>query len=144
MAMPCADCEPYGDGSGGVGVDAIKQAVIAAFNGRETKFLNVAGHEFHVKPIYVYRAGNVLVASGRISHHLSTRTDDQIYYTIVKENGEIKSLNAIDMSIERGGLGRMLGVVVPTDFADLLGSLIDGSWEGSCRRIVGEIAVQLR
>ncbi|MGR5979273.1 hypothetical protein ACT7DJ_17515 [Bacillus cereus] len=38
--------------------------------------------------------------NGQISHHLSYRLDDQVYYRFVKENGEIKNL---EIKIDRGG-----------------------------------------
>ncbi|MGH0791337.1 hypothetical protein ACQVTU_27350, partial [Bacillus cereus] len=78
----------------------LDKAVQAALLGPEIKKLKVFDHEFNVKPAYISKLGNQTIVNGQISHHLSFRLDDQVYYRFVKEDGVIKNL---EIKIDRGG-----------------------------------------
>ncbi|MGQ0418888.1 methyltransferase, partial [Bacillus sp. HC-Mk] len=78
----------------------LDKAVQAALLGPEIKKLKIFDHEFNVKPAYISKLGNQTVVNGQISHHLSFRLDDQVYYRFVKEDGVIKNL---EIKIDRGG-----------------------------------------
>ena len=98
-----------------------------------------------------------MTATGHISHHLSWRPDDQIYYTVVKESGVVKK---IDVRINRGGwapiaapvisaLGAYYGgVAIPPDQVEevgrRLGKILDGSWEAAVEFLIGRIAIDPR
>ena len=126
----------------------LDEAVSKAFDGHEVKDFKHEGHEFHIKPIAVKRDGQKETADGQISHDIRFRPDDQVKYSIAKEGGVITKL---DMSIDRGGLGRLVGKAlklkfgqgIPDVISDGVGKLIDGKWEGACRDIVQRIAARL-
>jgi hypothetical protein len=69
---------------------SMEEVIHAALYGPEVKKLKVYDHEFNVKPVERSRAGSRLIVSGQISHCLSLRPDDQVYYTIVLENAVIQ------------------------------------------------------
>ncbi|PEF32694.1 methyltransferase [Bacillus wiedmannii] len=131
----------------------LDKAVQAALLGPEIKKLKVFDHEFNVKPAYISKKGNQTVVNGQISHHLSYRLDDQVYYQFVKENGEIKNL---EIKIDRGGwtkitapigaiIAQYFGVPITPDLlsqiGQQLGSLTDGKWEYASEAIVATIAL---
>jgi hypothetical protein len=60
----------------------------------EKKKLKIGGHEFNVKPAKITREPDgTVVITGQISHHLTLRDDDQVYYTIKKKNGQVTKLD---------------------------------------------------
>ncbi|EOQ10167.1 hypothetical protein [Bacillus cereus] len=128
-------------------------AVQAALVGPEVKKLSVFDHEFNVKPAYISKVGDKTLVNGQISHHLSFRPDDQLYYRFVKENGEIKDL---EIKIDRGGwtkiaapIGAILaaynGLPIKPDLLEKigqqLGGVIDGKWEYAAEAIVAAIGL---
>ena len=104
------------------------EAVQAALVGRSRKKLKIYDHEFNVKPMEILqRRENYLRVRGHISHHLTWRKDDQVYYLIEVENGTLKPIEAVD--ITRGGLALFAGpaasiisayygVPIPPDLAE--------------------------
>lgn len=135
--------------------DSIERAMTAVFEGPEVKQLEVYDHEFNVKPAQINRDGNKVTANGQISHHITWRKDDQVYYTIVKEGDEVKS---VEIKIARGGATPVLaplisiaatyvGVPVPPDKVEevgrMLGRGIEGGWEEVAQVLVSNIALRL-
>ncbi|MGX5634587.1 methyltransferase [Bacillus thuringiensis] len=131
----------------------LDKAVQAALLGPEIKKLKVFDHEFNVKPAYISKQGNQTVVNGQISHHLSFRLDDQVYYRFVKEDGVIKNL---EIKIDRGGWTKItapIGAIIAQYFGfpitpDLLsqigqqlGALTDGKWEYASEAIVAAIGL---
>ncbi|MDA1680188.1 methyltransferase [Bacillus cereus group sp. TH152-1LC] len=131
----------------------LDKAVQAALLGPEIKKLKVFDHEFNVKPAYISKKDNQTVVNGQISHHLSYRLDDQVYYRFVKENGEIKNL---EIKIDRGGwtkitapigaiIAQYFGVPITPDLlsqiGQQLGALTDGKWEYASEAIVAAIGL---
>ncbi|PEN85553.1 methyltransferase [Bacillus cereus] len=131
----------------------LDKAVQAALLGPEIKKLKVFDHEFNVKPAYISKLGNQTVVNGQISHHLSFRLDDQVYYRFVKEDGVIKNL---EIKIDRGGwtkitapigaiIAQYFGVPVTPDLlsqiGQQLGALTDGKWEYASEAIVAAIGL---
>ncbi|MGX5481528.1 methyltransferase [Bacillus thuringiensis] len=131
----------------------LDKAVQAALLGPEIKKLKVFDHEFNVKPAYISKKDNQTVVNGQISHHLSYRLDDQVYYRFVKENGEIKNL---EIKIDRGGWTKItapIGAIIAQYFGvpitpnllsqigQQLGALIDGKWEYASEAIVAAIGL---
>lgn len=131
----------------------LDKAVQAALLGPEIKKLKVFDHEFNVKPAYISKLGNQTVVNGQISHHLSFRLDDQVYYRFVKEDGVIKNL---EIKIDRGGWTKItapIGAIIAQYFVvpitpDLLsqigqqlGALTDGKWEYASEAIVAAIGL---
>lgn len=138
-----------------VPMNNLEKAVQAALLGPEIKKLKVFDHEFNVKPAYISKMGNQTVVNGQISHHLSFRLDDQVYYRFVKENGEIKNL---EIKIDRGGwtkitapigaiIAQYFGVPITSDLlsqiGQQLGALTDGKWEYASEAIVAAIGVYI-
>jgi len=131
----------------------LDKAVQAALLGPEVKKLKVFDHEFNVKPAYISKKNNQTVVNGQISHHLSYRLDDQVYYRFVKENGEIKNL---EIKIDRGGWTKItapIGAIIAQYFGvpitpellsqigQQLGSLTDGKWEYASEAIIAAIGL---
>ncbi|MGG1327858.1 methyltransferase, partial [Bacillus tropicus] len=131
----------------------LDKAVQAALLGPEIKKLKVFDHEFNVKPAYISKKDNQTVVNGQISHHLSYRLDDQVYYRFVKENGEVKNL---EIKIDRGGwtkitapigaiIAQYFGVPITPDLlsqiGQQLGTLTDGKWEYASEAIVAAIGL---
>ena len=131
----------------------LDKAVQAALLGPEIKKLKVFDHEFNVKPAYISKLGNQTVVNGQISHHLSFRLDDQVYYRFVKEDGVIKNL---EIKIDRGGwtkitapigaiIAQYFGVPITPDLlsqiGQQLGALTDGKWEYASEAIVAAIGL---
>ncbi|OLR27189.1 methyltransferase [Bacillus cereus] len=131
----------------------LDKAVQAALLGPEIKKLKVFDHEFNVKPAYISKLGKQTVVNGQISHHLSFRLDDQVYYRFVKEDGVIKNL---EIKIDRGGWTKItapIGAVIALYFGvpitpnllsqigQQLGALTDGKWEYASEAIVATIGL---
>ncbi|MEK4614429.1 methyltransferase [Bacillus sp. FSL K6-0067] len=131
----------------------LDKAVQAALLGPEIKKVKVFDHEFNVKPAYISKLGNQTVVNGQISHHLSFRLDDQVYYRFVKEDGVIKNL---EIKIDRGGwtkitapigaiIAQYFGVPITPDLlsqiGQQLGALTDGKWEYASEAIVAAIGL---
>lgn len=131
----------------------LDKAVQAALLGPEIKKLKVFDHEFNVKPAYISKLGNQTIVNGQISHHLSFRLDDQVYYRFVKEDGIIKNL---EIKIDRGGwtkitapigaiIAQYFGVPITPDLlsqiGQQLGALTDGKWEYASEAIVAAIGL---
>lgn len=131
----------------------LDKAVQSALLGPEIKKLKVFDHEFNVKPAYISKIGNQTVVNGQISHHLSFRLDDQVYYRFIKEDGEIKNL---EIKIDRGGwtkitapIGAIItqycGIPITPDLlskiGQQLGALIDGKWEYASEAILTAIGL---
>jgi hypothetical protein len=131
----------------------LDKAVQAALLGYEIKKLKVFDHEFNVKPAYISKLGNQTIVNGQISHHLSFRLDDQVYYRFVKEDGVIKNL---EIKIDRGGwtkitapigaiIAQYFGVPITPDLlsqiGQQLGALTDGKWEYASEAIVAAIGL---
>jgi hypothetical protein len=132
----------------------LDKAVQAALLGPEKKKLKVFDHEFNVKPAYISKLGNQTIVNGQISHHLSFRLDDQVYYRFVKEDGVIKNL---EIKIDRGDgwtkitapigaiIAQYFGVPITPDLlsqiGQQLGALTDGKWEYASEAIVAAIGL---
>jgi len=131
---------------------ALDKAVKAALYGPEVKKLEVAGHKFNVKKAKITTAPNGTTITGQISHHLTLRPDDQLYYTIRKYQGKVVS---VQIKIDRGGLspyvakfaGKYLGLkFAQQDIENFLynvGSKLDGKWESAAELIVTAIAMKM-
>ncbi len=131
---------------------ALRKAVNAALAGPEAKKLEVNGHKFNVKKASVMTVGDMVTVKGQISHHLTLRPDDQMYYTIKKSNGKVTS---VEIKIEAGGVSKYVGKLVKhvtnIPFSDSgseailrrLGGLIDKGWEDASELIVAAIAVKV-
>ena len=128
-------------------------AVNAALYGPEKKGVSIFKHGFNVKPAQFVRNGSSLTLTGQISHRLTRRIDDQLYYTIVLEQAVVKD---IQMRIDRGGwtpfaaplisgVMRYFGVPVSPDqvasVGRALGRFYDGSWESVAALIVANLGV---
>jgi len=127
------------------------KAASAALFGPEVKKLKVAGHEFNVKKAKITRNASGMVITGQLSHCLTLRPDDQLYYTIRKSGGKV---TAMEIKINRGGLAvyvsklanHFVGHPVAVDKIDslvrALGRKVDGKWESSADLIVATIALK--
>jgi hypothetical protein len=66
---------------------SMELAVNAALYGPEKKGVSIFEHGFNVKPAVFSRNGSSLTVTGQISHRLSGRPDDQLYYRHCQVNG---------------------------------------------------------
>lgn len=130
-------------------------AMKAALQGPEKKKLKIFDHEFNVKPVEVSQQDKQTTVIGQISHHLSFRKDDQVFYRIVKEDNEVKD---IKVEISRGGaapfvaplisgLAALKGVSIPPDKIEAvgqqLGKAIEGKWEDTAQFLIANIALRV-
>jgi hypothetical protein len=136
---------------------ALAKAVNAALKGPEIKGLKVAGHDFNVKKASITGNSKLATIKGQISHRLTLRPDDQVYYTIQKSGSKVTSAH---IQIKRGGLTSLInypgkrlqslvgiGIVLDPGFESLLrawGGNADGAWESSAELIVSAVAVGYR
>jgi len=127
----------------------LRKATRAAIYGPETK-IKINGHEFTVKQASMRTTANIATYHGTISHQLSLRPDDQMYYTIQKSEGKVVSVR---ISISRGGLAPIVGAIAANlgpkyasdgveSFLSSLGAQMDGSWESAARLIVTSISLK--
>jgi uncharacterized protein with LGFP repeats len=131
----------------------MSDAVKAALFGPERKKLKIYDHEFNVKPAQPEKQGNRLLVNGQLSHHLSFRPDDQVYYVITIEDAAIKH---VTREISRGGAAPLAapivsavsayyGAPIPPDKAEevgrALGGIVDGKWETAAQIIIANIAL---
>jgi hypothetical protein len=135
---------------------SVQRAIDAAFNGPEVKKLKIFDHEFNIKPMEIIREGDSETARGHISHHLSFRPDDQVYFTIDKVR---EVITRIDVKINRGGYTSIIapiasalgtyftGVPIPPDKVEevgrSLGTVIDGRWDSVAHYLIAEFALRL-
>lgn len=95
--------------AGGKGALAV---AIACIDGKDYEFTkndsDVNGHEFHSKPINVVRTNGKIVITGQLSHMLSGRPDDQVFYKIIKNGNAIES---ISQDTTKGGHAIWIGPV---------------------------------
>jgi len=127
---------------------AIDNAALTALYGPEATRLRVMGHEFNVKMATIEHVGSSTTIRGQLSHHLSYRPDDQVYFVIRLENSR---LDQISTDTHRGGLAPIVGPIaaVIADYFDVpidgdmatsalraIGASIDGAWESVADAIV--------
>jgi hypothetical protein len=134
-----------------------EDAVNTAFCGSsQARFLEFFGHEFHVDPMDCSVNGSRVSCQGRISHHLSHRPDDQVYYSIDARSGDHEP--RVRININRGGWAGLAGRVVSaavaiytggatidpgsaTEIFRSIGRVQDGSWEGAAETLIGTISI---
>ena len=90
----------------------LKDAANTVKNGPEQKRVQLLGHSWNVKKGDIQRNGNRIVITGQLSHDVKFSPDDQVYYTIRKENGVLKDTQV------RIGSGGWAGLAAP--FASVL------------------------
>ncbi|GJD21080.1 hypothetical protein RIVM261_060360 [Rivularia sp. IAM M-261] len=152
QGKPCQVTSTNGSGS-------FAAAMKAALCGPERKKLKIFDHEFNVKPAEITREGNKIIIIGQISHHLSLRPDDQVYYRITKEGNTVKD---IQVDIKRGGWAPLAAPIVsalsayvtggsftvpPNKVEEVgrsLGRVIDGSWEQVAHFLIVNIALRAK
>jgi hypothetical protein len=138
-----------------VSAGPVEVALEAALHGPEKKRLRIFRHHFNVKPVEISSEGERTTIFGQLSHHLSWRPDDQVYYTIIKENGAIRS---ITRQIDKGGwwsilapiisvVGPILGLPIPPEQVAEVGEhvkdILDGSWQSVADFLITQIALRV-
>lgn len=127
----------------------LRKAARAALYGPDAK-LKVGAHDFVIKHAGFSEKDGVATIYGQISHQLSLRPDDQLYYTIRKLNGKVLS---VDIRVSRGGLapvvaaaGNYVGLKYAEPLIDgalsKLGQTWDGDWESMAKLAVASIALR--
>ncbi|MEP6951886.1 MAG: hypothetical protein ABI863_21535 [Ginsengibacter sp.] len=141
----------------------MKSTIKAALQGPELKKANINGHEFNIKPVsYRIYKGEITVF-GQLSHCLSLRVDDQVWYTFRKKGAIINPTKPNEMVVkkEEGGViatiekakdvvGLIAGIFgVDSDkYFDKLKELssdlsfvdFDGDWEKAASSFLTELA----
>jgi hypothetical protein len=93
----------------------------------EKKKLKIGGHEFNVKPAKIStKPDGTVVITGQISHHLTLRDDDQVYYTIEKKSGQVVKL---DVRVSESKMQKVLGAL-KKEVIDALVNKITGGGGG--------------
>ena len=137
--------------------DPLAKAMKKAIYGKGKEHVKIFDHDFNIKEAGINTVGNKTIITGQISHRLRWRRDDQLYYTIIKENGVIKD---IKYSVNRGGLIGLAapiisalgtfysGVPIPPDKIESvgrsLGKYVEGDWEKVAQFIVTNIALRVK
>lgn len=137
--------------------DELDRALQGAFQGPEQKFVDIFGHEFHLKPIQVVKdSGGTVTEVGVISHHLSLRPDDQITYRVTcKDDVIVDVKKEINRGIPEGIIGNIgsaiakyFGVNIDPNLIEGIGrgfgKLVDKNWESACDYLVANIALHMR
>jgi hypothetical protein len=95
-----------------------EKAMNAALQGPEVKKLKFEKHEFNVKPVKTERKDGTLQVSGRISHHLAWRDDDQYDYRFAVVSGKQVSIQDINVDIDESILSKVfkLGLDLLVEF----------------------------
>jgi hypothetical protein len=124
---------------------ALRKAARAAIYGPAVK-LKVSGHEYTVKEARMNSNRGIMTIQGQISHHLSLRPDDQLFYTIEKADGKVLSVR---ISISRGGLAPVVAYLAGPisggtieSVLSLSGQALDDYWESAARLMVTSIALR--
>jgi hypothetical protein len=136
---------------------AFQDAMDAALKGPEKKKIEIFDHGFNVKPVEILREGDRITVIGHISHRLTARPDDQIYYRIVKKGDAVLEIHR---KINRGGYAGIVapivaaagsyltGAPIPPDKVEdvgrAMGRAVDGSWEAACDFLIGNIALRVK
>jgi hypothetical protein len=150
LAFFAASAEP-------ASAEPLDDAWKAASQGPEVKKLKVYDHEFNVKPYSRTVDGKKVIINGQISHHLSRRPDDQVYYTIVLKDGAVVD---VQRRVDEGGLAPLAapilaaagiyftGTPIPPDQVETVlravGKAQDGSWLGAADTIIANIALRAK
>lgn len=114
-ATNTVDAPPLGDREHNKIEPAVREAIIAGFKGQEgndfRQYLKYEGHGFWIHPLSTTRTsyGNKKI-TGRISHMLAGRIDDQIDFTLTYVGNKWLPPN---VEIDEGGLAPILRVVLP-------------------------------
>ena len=88
------------EGVMGVNAKVFSQAMEAALEGPEKKFVKFRNHDFHIRPIKKTSNGNGVVhVEGHMFHQLALRPDDKIIYSFDKRHGLTENL---DIRFEAG------------------------------------------
>ncbi|TNC46271.1 hypothetical protein FHG66_19210, partial [Rubellimicrobium rubrum] len=135
---------------------SVEAALQAAFEGPERKKLKIHGHEFNIKPMEIVSEGASTRAHGQISHHLSHRPDDQVYFDITLTNRVVTGVNR---RVEEGGWAQIWSAVAPflaaaTGYKELNSSeikemiqnserLLNGTWLGVVDYLLGLFGTKL-
>ncbi|MDJ0760534.1 MAG: hypothetical protein QNJ19_14160 [Woeseiaceae bacterium] len=150
---------------------ALEKALNAIFKGPEKKKVRIKKHEFNFKKIETREVNGRLFVNGNdghhISHHLTFRPDDQIFYEFeVTETGQIEN---VEVKISKGSdklvkwvkqageaialITTLLGAsgVKSDDAADLVSEvasgkaegLLDGSWRGEAMFVIANVMLLL-
>lgn len=131
----------------------LDKMVGAALHGPELRKFRFIQHDFHVHEAKVIdRVSGITRVEGQITRYLIFRPDDQFYYTIEKQGGQITKF---EFQIERDKLSPHVGKlskhipIVGIAQADLEGFLrkltskLDGSWEAEAELIAYAIALRV-
>ena len=70
----------------------VKDAVVASVYGPDLENIRIHDESFHVKRVDIRQDGSATTVNGSISHIKSNWWDDQVYYSIVLEGGNITQL----------------------------------------------------
>jgi hypothetical protein len=136
----------------------LETCVQAALKGPEKKKVKVLGYHFNCKPVDILRLeGGKLKVAGQLSHHLTGRPDDQIYYAFTV-NTKAKTYDSLEISIQptplAGALGQLVAVTATTQGAPIspdqatkffreAEQLRVGNWQQAANVIIGGVAVKL-
>jgi hypothetical protein len=94
----------------------------------EKKKLKIGGHEFNVKPAKITtEPDGTVVITGQISHHLTLRDDDQVYYTIKKKNGQVTKL---DIRVSESKMQKVLAALTKEAIDALIRKITGGGVTG--------------
>ena len=117
------------------------KCVNAALHGPEAKQVRALDHEFDCKPVKkISIAEGTTHYSGHLSHHLTLRPNDEVYYEFKVIDGVLKE-ESIKTTIDGGGAGWVVGYAL-TAVAGYVGVPIPpkigtSAWDTIAREVSG-------
>lgn len=131
----------------------LDKMVDAALHGPELRKFRFTQHDFHIHEAKIIdRVSGITRVEGQITHYLIFRPDDQFFYTIEKQGGQITKfefqIERDKLSPHEGKLSKHIPIVGIAQedlvaFLRKLGQKLDGSWEAEAELIAYSIALRV-
>jgi hypothetical protein len=135
----------------------LSTCIDAAIRGPGREFQKVYGHDFHCKPVQSVSLGaDARKIVGWLSHQITLRPDDEVYYEFVIRNGRLSELKT---TVHPGGLSGLIGVAATVIAAyynvpispetaekvsrKLAGQVTGRGWDDAAEAIVSTIALKM-
>ena len=109
----------------------LERCMTAVTQGPQKNGIKFYGIKFNCKPWNVSKVGQSTVIKGQISHDIRWRPDDQVNYEFTIDRDGQLTPDSLDISIQRGGVGRFL----PSPLSDKVEEIADSYVYGQSANI---------
>ena len=104
----------------------LERCMTAVTQGPQKNGIKFYGIKFNCKPWNVSKVGQSTAIKGQISHDIRWRPDDQVNYEFtIARDGQLTP-DSLDISIQRGGVGRFLPSPLSDKVEDIADSYVYG------------------